>query len=224
MKQILFVVISLVFSISATAQQQTVIEVNGQGAVNTVPDGFVLEVVLEEKGETVSKLNQALQHELTQVVDFLLEQGVEKAHIQSMQVRLQPNYVSTPNGREPQGFVLAREVRITQQSITTFDAIIDGILQRGVDRINKFRFTSSEEASAYERALVLAVKDAKSRAALMAKELGVTLGEVVAISERGGNMPAPVMRAEMMMKDSSPSMPGQTQTSAQVNVRFAINQ
>ena len=226
MKQFLTILLTLqlfVFTTSAMAEDDAVIHVNGQGAVNTVPDGFTLRVVLEQEGDTVAKLNQALHQDLTQVVDFLLEQGVDESQIQSMQVRLNPKYVSTSEGREQRGFVLSREVEISQQGIEKFDALIDGILKRGVDRINDFRFTSSEEASAYDRALILAVQDAKQRASLIAKELGVKLGEVVAISESGGNMPMPVMRAEMMVKDSSPSMPGQQRTTAQVSVRFAIN-
>lgn len=211
------------FCAPTLAAEPPSINVNGQGAVDTVPDGFSLRVVLEQDGDTVAKLNQALHHELSQVVDFLLEQGVEKSHIQSMQVRLNPKYEPSPNGREQRGFVLSREIQISQQGIEQFDAVIDGVLQRGVDRINDFRFTSSKEASAYDRALVLAVSDAKARAQLVAKELGVKLGEVLAISESGGNMPMPVMRAEMMQADASPSMPGQQRTSAQVNVRFAIS-
>lgn len=225
MRQLLATLITLqlfVFANAALANQDAVIHVNGQGAVNTVPDGFTLRVVLEQEGETVAKLNQALHHNLTQVVGFLLEQGVNESHIQSMQVRLNPNYVSTPQGRKQKGFVLSREIQISQQGIEQFDALIDGILKRGVDRINDFRFTSSEEASAYDRALILAVQDAKQRANLIAKELGVKLGEVVAISESGGNMPMPVMRAEMMANDASASMPGQQRTTAQVSVRFAI--
>lgn len=222
MKKLLSVIsFTLLFS-SAVASEEAVIHVNGQGAVNTVPDGFSLRVILEEDGETVAKLNQAVHHDLTQVVDFLLEQGVDESHIQSMQVRLNPNYESTPTGREQKGFVLSREVQISQQGIEKFDALIDGVLKRGVDRISDFRFTSSDEASAYDRALIMAVKDARQRARLMADELGVKLGEVVAISESGGNMPRPVMHAEMMARDASPSMPGQQRTTAQVNVRFAI--
>ncbi len=219
----IFLLSSLV-SMPSLGQQVSAIDVIGQGQVSTVPDGFSLRFMLEEKGETVAKLNEAVQQDLQQVVDFLLEQGVEQTHIQSMEVRLSPNYVPGPNGREQSGFVLAREVQISQQDIQQFDTLIDGILKRGVDRIIDFRFTSSEEHSAYDKALKLAVNDARQRAGMLAKELGVKLGEVVAISESGGNMPVPVMRAEMMASDASPSMPGQQQTTARVSVRYAINQ
>ena len=58
----------------------------------------------------------------------------------------------------------------------------------------------------------------------LAKELGVEIGEVVAISESGGNMPIPVMRADTFAKEMSLSLPGQESVNARVNVTFTINQ
>ena len=58
----------------------------------------------------------------------------------------------------------------------------------------------------------------------LAKELGIEVGEVVAISESGGNMPIPVMRAEAMAKDMSMSLPGQQRVEARINVTFKIVQ
>ena len=66
--------------------------------------------------------------------------------------------------------------------------------------------------------------DAKNRAQLLAKELGVEVGEVVAISESGGNMPIPVMRADTFAKEMSVSLPGQSNVEARVNVTFKIKQ
>ena len=58
----------------------------------------------------------------------------------------------------------------------------------------------------------------------MAKELGVEVGEVVAISESGGNMPVPVMCADAFAKEMSVSLPGQETVEARINVSFTIIQ
>ena len=102
--------------------------------------------------------------------------------------------------------------------------MLDGVLKRGVDRVQQFNFITIGEADAYQKALIAAVKDAKQRAHLLAKELDVELGEVVAISESGGNMPIPVMRAEAFAKDMSMSLPGQERIEARINVSFNIVQ
>ncbi|WP_334060144.1 SIMPL domain-containing protein [Alteromonas sp. S005] len=209
---------------SAQAAQDGVMNVQGVGAVEVTPNAYSVKLVVEEQGETVGKLNTQLDADLRSVVKFLLNQGIEEKHIQSMQVRLQPRYTNTPQGREQQGFILSRDITVTSKDLGTYDKVLDGVLKRGVDRVQQFNFITIGEADAYQKALIAAVKDAKQRAHLLAKELDVELGEVVAISESGGNMPIPVMRAEAFAKDMSMSLPGQERIEARINVSFNIVQ
>lgn len=219
----LFAVLLTGFSQSVLAND-AVINVQGSGAIEVTPNAYSVTFVVEEEGDTVSKLNSQLNADLSQVVKFLLSQGIAEKHIQSMQVRLQPRYVNTPQGRVQQGFTLSRDIIVTSTDLDTYDSVLDGVLKRGVDRIQQFNFIALSEQNAYELALVAAVKDAKQRAQLLAKELGIEVGEVVAISESGGNMPIPVMRAEAMAKDMSMSLPGQQRVEARINVTFKIVQ
>jgi len=204
--------------------QDPVIHVQGTGAVAITPNAYSVTFFVEEHGNTVSKLNTKLASDLRAVVSFLLEQGIDKKSIQSMQVHLSPRYINTPEGRKQQGFTLSREILVTDSNIDNYDKVLDGVLMRGVDRIQQFSFVSTSQGDAYQRALIASVKDAKARATLLATELGVEIGEVVAISESGGNMPVPVMRAEAFAKDMSASLPGQKTIEARINVSFRINQ
>lgn len=200
------------------------ITVQGVGAIDVTPNAYSVTFIVEEQGSTVTKLNGQLENDLTSIVSFLLEEGIEERYIQSMQVRLSPRYTNTPQGREQDGFTLSREIAITSTDLQNYDRVLDGVLKRGVDRIQQFNFINMGEASVYQKALVTAVADAKNRAQLLAKELGVEVGEVVAISESGGNMPIPVMRADTFAKEMSLSLPGQESVNARVNVTFTINQ
>ena len=209
---------------SAQAAQEAVINVQGVGAIEVTPNAYSVTLVVEEEGNTVGKLNTQLDADLRSIVKFLLNQGIEEKHIQSMQVRLQPLYINTPQGRKQEGFTLSRDITVTSTDLETYDKVLDGVLKRGVDRIQQFNFISVGKGDAYQNALIRAVKDAKQRAHLLAKELAVEVGEVVAISESGGNMPIPVMRAEAFSKDMSMSLPGQERIEARVNVSFNIVQ
>jgi len=200
------------------------IHVQGSGEVSVKPDAFAITFVLEQKGPTVSKLNKQLLADLKSVVTFLREEGVKENRIQSMQVRLNPWYESTPQGREEKGFVLSREVKVTHQGIEDFDKLIDGVLTRGVSRIQQFDFIVTDKEKAYQKALINAVKDAKLRATLLAQEMGVALGQVMSLTESSGGMPMPIMRAKSYSEDASTTLPGQQAISANVSVSFAIQQ
>ena len=210
--------------VCAHAAESASISVQGVGAIEVTPNAYSVTLVVEEQGNTVGKLNTQLDSDLRAIVTFLLEQGIEQKHIQSMQVRLQPRYINTPQGRQQEGFTLSRDITVTSTDLETYDKVLDGVLKRGVDRIQQFNFISVGEGDAYQKALIAAVKNAKQRAHLLAKELEVEVGEVVAISESGGNMPIPVMRAEAFAKDMSMSLPGQERIEARVNVSFKIVQ
>ena len=210
--------------VCAHAAESASISVQGVGAIEVTPNAYSVTLVVEEQGNTVGKLNTQLDSDLRAIVTFLLEQGIEQKHIQSMQVRLQPRYINTPQGRQQEGFTLSRDITVTSTDLETYDKVLDGVLKRGVDRIQQFNFISVGEGDAYQKALIAAVKNAKQRAQLLAKELEVEVGEVVAISESGGNMPIPVMRAEAFAKDMSMSLPGQERIEARVNVSFKIVQ
>ena len=227
LKQISAAVLFAAMPVLASAQaMEPVIQVSGKGSFSVVPDAYTLTFVMEEKGETVSKLNTQMQSDMKSVLKFLLDNGIEEKHVQSMQVNLNPYYESTPQGREQRGFVLSREIQVTDTDINNYDRIIDGALSRGIDRIQGFQFIASEQNNAYEKALINAVKDAKLRAGLLAEELGVKTGKVIAVSESGNSYPMPVMRMEMSAKaDSfSSAMPGEQVVEARVNVSFAIDE
>lgn len=217
-------IVIMTFTSFASFANDAVINVQGIGKIHSTPNAYSVTLIVEEQGATVSKLNQQVTAELNSIVNFLLSQGIAEQNIQSMQVRLNPRYNNTPKGRIQEGFVLTREIAITSLDIENYDAVIDGVLKRGVDRIQQFEFISVNDENAYQKALILAVKDAKHRAQLLSKELSVEIGEVVAISETGGNMPVPIMRAEAFASDTSVSLPGLKTTEARVNVTFKLVQ
>lgn len=231
MKRIFLIAVTsltMLFS-AATVQAQTdnmvpAIHVQGSAVVNQVPDAFSVTFIFEQKGPLVSKLNQQLEHDMGAVINFLMKAGVEEKHIQSMQITLNPWYEHTPNGREEKGFVLSREIRVIHNNLQDYDTIIDGVLSRGVKRIQQFDFIVTNQDDAYEKALINAVKDAKLRASRLAKELGVSIGQVLSVSESGRNYPVPVMKMAMAAESADRSLPGQQAISANVSVSFAIRQ
>lgn len=200
------------------------IAVSGKGIVSVVPDAYKLTFVMEQKGSTVSQLNSDMQEKMQKLLAFLLESSIEKNHIQTMQVNLNPYFESTPEGRKQAGFILRRQITVTDKNIENYDKIIDGALALGIDGIQGFQFITSEQSRAYKKALINAVKDAKLRAELLANELGVTVGKVISVSVGHSNTPMPRMRMEMAAKaDSfSTALPGEQQIEAHVDVRFSV--
>jgi uncharacterized protein YggE len=207
------------------SQGQRYLQVQGTGTSSKVPDAFSFTLVLQERGPIVSKLNASLNHNLEQIVTFLRNQKVEEKYIQSMQLGLSPWYEHTSEGRVDKGFILTREIRVTHTNLDDYDILIDGVLSRGVSQVQQFQFVSTDAQSGYDEALLEALHNAKAKAQLMSKQMNVTLGDVLTMSESGpiNAQPMPVMRLKVAADEFSSSLPGEQQVSASVNITFAIN-
>lgn len=208
----------------AEQHSPTTLQINGSGIYKVTPDAYQLTFVLEQKGEKVSDLNSRIASDLDSIVAFLTNNGIRAEQIASMALRLNPHFEHTPQGRIQKGFVLRREVNITSTTLENYDAIIDGALSRGVNTVTNFNLISTEQDSAYDKALAVALRNAKVKASIIAKEMDIELGQVVAIFESGGNMPVPVMRAEAFSVASSGSLPGEKDVTAHVSVTYSIQQ
>lgn len=220
-KVVAMAALGLALSFHTQAEDKT-LQVSGQGLVAAAPDAYTLTMVIEERGEVVSKLNELANSKLNAVVSFLLSQGIDEQHIQSMSVNLTPWYEHTANGRENKGFVLTRQVRVTSNQLQNYDRVLDGAIKRGINRIDQFEFINSNPEKVYREALIAAVEDAKERASLIAKQMGVTIAGVISISETMGYSQPPIGVRMRVMQEADMSLPGQTDTAAAVNVTFSI--
>lgn len=196
------------------------ISVTGNGSVIITPDHYQLTMAFEERGAIVSKLNQNIQHQLSAVIEFLKKQGIREEHMQSMQINLQPWIEHNREGSQHKGFLISRQLRIIDNRIDRFDEIIDGVLQRGVNRIEAFELRSSGYDLAYKEALVKALQDANDTAERMAKSMGLKIKTLVSIAPSAdfrGATPRMLMSSEKSL-----ALPGQESVSASVNVVFSV--
>lgn len=227
MHKILIIIALLGISASSVANQQPVVDqisVSGQANVASVPDLFEFSVYVEEQGERVQDLNGQVSAKTQTIIDNVLGFGVSKQDIQSMGVQLNPWYEHNKNETRQMGFRLSREIKFTLRDIEKYDQVIDAVLSTGASRIEGFNYRVEDPQPNYLQALELALKDAKLRAKRMAETLGVKLGKVLTIQENSGYSPMPMAQESLMRSKSSDSLPGQIQTSARVNVVFAIVQ
>lgn len=227
MKHLITVILGLLFSISVYAieNEQKVLGVMGTGSVASTPDMLRFSIYIEEKGEVASKLNGQLNFKTQQVVELLLDYDVAEKDIQSMRVDLYPWFERDRNTQIQKGFVLSRSIKVTLRDLEKYAAILDGVLKIGTQRIDGFQYEIENNENAYLSALDLAIKDAQKRANKMAGSLGVKVGEILSIQEHSQYSPQPErMRASMSMADSGGMMPGQLTISAQVALKFRIQE
>lgn len=210
------------FSLTATADnEQKLISVQGSASVAAVPDAFSVTFLIEEQGETVSKLNERVTESTRSIIKFLRKMKVDERNIETMQIQLNPYYESYQRERVQKGFVLRRTIKVSHTQLDQYDALIDGVLKNGANRIEQFNFVVLNQQKLYRQALSAAMLDAKQKALQLLEPLDAELGALYSVSEQQGYSQP---RSRMMMADteSSTALPGVQGINATVSVRFLI--
>jgi hypothetical protein len=201
-------------------QYNRVIEVFGEGNVPSVPDRFSFSLSIEQKGCVASELNKAIVEKTNSVILALINIGVDKKSIQSLQVQFSPWVEYNGNIREQKGFILTRKVKVTLKTLTQYEQSIDAVLSLGVNNINEFIFSDSQADANYQEALKHALLNAKKRAIDMVNVLDLKIASVISISELSNANVTPMAMRQLQASESY--HPGKMSTQARVNVIFSL--
>lgn len=205
------------------SSQPATIEVLGQAAVSIAPDAFNVTFVFEEMGMSVAKLNQTMQMKHDKLVKSLLELGVAKSDVQSLNIQLYPTYEHRNGTQSQTGFKLSREVRVTSGSVEKYATTIDVALGHGVARVQGFQLFNRNSETLYKTALEAALDNAQNTAQQIARKLGAQVGKALRVqTTNGSHSPVPVM-ARKLLESAAHDMPGEVDVNANVSVVYELN-
>ena len=87
-----------------------------------------------------------------------------------------------PEGRRAIGYVAYRKITIVLSDLKKFEDIYQGIVDKGVNRIDAVTYRSSQEKAQLEKLRLAAVRNARERGQSMAAELGAELSGIKSIA------------------------------------------
>ena len=228
-------------SVASTSDgaSQSGIWVSGTGIVTVAPDLAVLTVGVEARASTVQEALTQAAGAMTDIVSMLEGEGVEAQDIQTRSFSINPQYTwrertDDEGGRYSErvltGYVVSNRASVRLRDLDRVGEMVDLVASAGGDltRIEGVSFTVQDPEPHRAEARKAAVEQAKAKAEQFAQDAGVTLGEVMVISEGGGSVPAPRAFAEsaafgLATADAStPISEGELEIRASVQMVFAI--
>jgi uncharacterized protein YggE len=167
---------------------------------------------------------------MTALLAKLKEMGIADKDIQTSNYSIYTEQFPPPMPAEGQVvgqaapvYHVSNQVNLTVRDTDKLGDVLDGAVSAGANSVYGVSFeiedTSTLEASAREKAIA----DAKARATSLAQLSGVSVGEVLTISEVVGG-PGPLVFERAMAQDvgGTPIQPGEFQVSVSVQVTYAI--
>jgi len=210
--------------------------VSGVGTVDVAPDMAVLQLTVTREAETARAALDANSSAMSEVLDAMQQEGIEKRDLQTSNFSIQPKYVypapRAPGERQQPrivGYTVRNSLTVRVRDIEQVGAILDKSVTLGVNEGGNITFTNADPSPTITRARTRAVQDALSKGKTLADAAGVKTGKILEISEQYSNpRPMPMAKAEMAMARSAdaavPIATGESSYKVSVNVSFAIEQ
>lgn len=222
--------IATLLLLSTMSQSQTVrtLAVTGEAYRQLTPDAFTMNFTFEEKGKDLVSIKNAVDKQVNQASELLIENEVDESNIRSMDVTVYPWVENEQRERVNKGFVYRRTVFFTHTNIDAFDAIIKKIAVLSPAQIGQLLLIN-QNIEAMQRSLTQdALKNAKLKAEEMASVMGMEVGHVLFMSD--GTRPPEHMferKGQMLMAESSShrmsSLPGENRLETTVEVVFELH-
>ena len=219
-------------------QPANTISVSGEGEVLAVSDIASLTMNLNKEGKTAKEAQDLLNQQVTKTLSYLKEQKIEDKDIKSEYGGLSPKYsyettvcITYPcPQKDPKivGYTATQTITAKVRAVDTVNDVRTGLATIGVTDISGPNFSIDDEATFKDQARSAAIADAKAKAEVLAKELGVKLGKVVTFSENSGNTIYPTMYGAGSMKamdsvERAPVLPkGENKITSNVSIVYEI--
>lgn len=207
------------------------ITVSGSGTASGAPDVAYIEVAVNVVNEDFAVAYNETSAKVDSVLAALKEAGIAEEDLQTTGINVWWEERYNPTTGEPTGrrvYNVTVSLRITVRDITKVESVLTTAVNNGANNVYGLNFGISDTNALKRSARELAVADARDKAQHLAELLGVSLGDVVSVTEYDAGQPIPYglggggVRAELAVSDI-PVQPGQLSVNAGVTITFAIN-
>lgn len=214
---------------TAFADSQRLMTISGHGEATGVPDSAQLSAGVTTTARTAADALAANANAMNSVFAALRKIGVPERNIQTSNFSVQPQYPPyNANGSGMQrivGYAVSNQVDVTLDDLKKLGPALDTLVGAGANQINGVSFTIADPKPLLTKARVDAVADATDRAQTYAKAAGITLGNIVSISDEEAQVSPPVPMVRAMRADKMAATPvaeGEQSVSASVSMVWEI--
>lgn len=226
--------------IGAGVPAANTITVSGHGEAVAVPDiaTFSFSVVSEKSDVASAQADATAKANAT--TDYLKSAGIAEKDIQTSNYSINPQYDYIqgtctngycPSGRQVlRGYEVRQTTTVKVRNTAKAGDLLAGVGSKGATEVSGLNFTFDDPTKVQTDARNKAIADAKAKADVLAKQLGVSIVRVTAFNESsGGGYPTPIaygMGASSQAKDMAAVAPtistGENKVTNDVSVTYEI--
>jgi hypothetical protein len=205
----------------------TRLDVVALGEVTRVPDVARINAGVVTQATSASEAIRLNSGRMAAVRDALRRAGIAERDIQTSNISLQPDYRYAEN--QPPvltGYRASNEVSVRFRDIAQTGRILDALVAQGANQINGPMLEIDRPEAALDEARTAAIANARARAELYARSLGMRVRRVLSVSEAGVPSmpyPQPIMAARVAaVAEAMQIDPGEQRLGVTLTVSFEL--
>ena len=212
------------------------ITVTGQAEVRVPPDEVLFTLAVENVDKDMLVANKKTDDSVKQILAIARRHDVKPEDVQTSNISVQPKYNTDDMEYEARrnikrvliGYQVSKTVAVRLRDISRFDEMLAEILKAGITRLSNMEFRDSQLRKHRDEARRMAMRAAKEKADLLAREIGQSIGPAYSITETTRDYAPRAMQnvssdAGEAAESESALAPGTLSVTAQVTVRFRLN-
>jgi uncharacterized protein YggE len=205
-----------------------ILTATGTGRVSMRPDTAVVQVGAETRAPSLADATADVSRRISAVLERVKALGVAEGDITTVTYAIDPVIAQRRSEEEAARILGYRVANVVQLRIRQLDAVgrvMDAAVAGGANTIRGLTFTIGDPQAVEAQARAVAVQNATAKARQLAQAAGVTLGELVLLSE-GVAMPVPRFIGPRAAADIAvapgPVEPGQLEIAVTVTANYRI--
>ncbi|HWR00169.1 MAG TPA: SIMPL domain-containing protein [Candidatus Methylomirabilis sp.] len=216
------------YRIGIAVRDRDTITVGGEGKVSTTPDIARVSLGVQIDATTVKAAQAENTKKMNAIIDAIKVLGVAKEDITTANYSIYPKTEWNDGKSTIIGYTVSQNMSVKVRDLDKVGDVLAKAGELGANQVGGISFTIDEPKLLQDEARLKAISDARKKADVLAKQLGLTILKVVTFSESGGPMPSPMpyyaKSTDMALEAAAPPQiePGQQDVVSNVNVTFEV--
>lgn len=200
------------------------IVMTGTATANAKPDLALVSAGVVTKGQSARDALAANTKTMRGVFAALKDLDIEERDVTTSNFSISPNWEHGSTGSRQNGYEVRNQVTIRLRDVSFVGAALDTLVRAGANQAGGVQFLVDDPDALLDDARRNAVKKATERAKLYAEAAGVTLGQILEITEgRASPPPGPVFARGMEASvEAAPIASGEQELSVSVTITWAL--
>jgi uncharacterized protein YggE len=204
---------------------KTTLTVVGYGLVRYNPDSLSVSFTMVGQGTSAEEALTRCSEKTVAVINLLKSLGISEEDMKTSYINVYPVYDWEAKPPRIIGYQAEYSLSIVVRDIQMASKVIDNAVKAGADRINGVTFTlsSGKEDELKMEAIKAAVEDARAKANIIAKTLGLKILSIESISLSSTEVPTPIpLYREQVATATIPILPSQGVITATVTLVYIL--